>query len=188
MAGQQPIKIPTYYEQLDLYSSGPGNCFSLQDIRLAYRRALLLHHPDKSNASNRSQNSRKDKYTIDQITSAYKILSNPVTRAEYDRLLSLEPSTAFHPLNRPKGFGDSFRSGLETVDLDDLEFDGNRGVWYRSCRCGDERGFLVSENQLAEEANNGEIIAGCQGCSLWLRIQFEVLEEAPEEPKDGRNP
>ncbi|KAI9865876.1 MAG: Diphthamide biosynthesis protein 4 [Trichoglossum hirsutum] len=187
MAGRQPIKIPTYYEQLDLRSSESGSCFSLQDIRLAYRRALLLHHPDKSNASNHSQNLRKHKYTIDEITLAYRILSDPVTRAEYDRLLSPEPSTVFHPLAGFKGSEDNFRSGLETVDLDDLEFDEDHEVWYRSCRCGNERGFLVSENQLAEEANNGEIIMGCQGCSLWLRIQFEALEEGSGEPIDGRN-
>ncbi|KAI9783997.1 MAG: hypothetical protein M1839_002942 [Geoglossum umbratile] len=182
MARRQVARTPTHYELLGLQSPQQGDRSSLQDIKLAYRRALLLHHPDKANSLNRGGNCR---HTIDEITQAYKTLSDPITRAEYDRHLSLELSAVANPLTRLKGPGDSFRSGLETVDLDDLEFDEDHAIWYRSCRCGDDRGFTVSEDQLAEEANNGEIIVGCRGCSLWLRIQFE---EEPVESKDGGNP
>ncbi|KAI9767541.1 MAG: hypothetical protein M1840_005578 [Geoglossum simile] len=181
----QPARTPTYYELLGLQPPQLGNRSSVQNVKLAYRRALLLHHPDKSNAPNDIGNHIP---TIDELTRAYKTLSDPATRAEYDRRLSLEPSTAASPLTRLRGSGDSFRSGLETADLDDLEFDEDDAVWYRSCRCGDERGFTVSEDQLAGEAKFGEVIAGCRGCSLWLRIQFEAPEEGPKESRGGGSP
>jgi diphthamide biosynthesis protein 4 len=185
MDSGQSARALTYYELLGLQSPQLGSRSSVLDIKLAYRRALLRHHPDKSNASKGIGNHR---HTIDEITQAYKTLSDPVTRAEYDRRLNLEPYATATPLTLLKGSGDAFRSGLETVDLDDLEFDENHAVWYRSCRCGDDRGFAVSEDQLAGEARFGEVIAGCRGCSLWLRIQFEALEEAFRESRDGENP
>ncbi|KAH0541645.1 hypothetical protein FGG08_003876 [Glutinoglossum americanum] len=188
MTKRQPVRTPTYYELLDLQPSPLGSQPSPQDVKLAYRRALLLHHPDKSHAPISGGSPQQQKHTIDEITLAFKTLSDPTTRAEYDLRLSLEQPTAPHPLARLEGSGDSFRSGLETVDLDDLEFDEEHEAWHRSCRCGDERGFSVSGDQLAEEAINGEIITGCRGCSLWLRVQFEVLEEEPKESKERRNP
>jgi len=70
-----------------------------------------------------------------------------------------------------------FRTGIETVDLDDLKVDEAQGIWYRSCRCGDERGFLIKEADLEEAAEDGEISVGCKGCSLWLKVLFGVMED-----------
>lgn len=139
-----------------------------QDVKLAYRRALLLHHPDKS--APETTNPPTTKPTIDQITTAYKTLIDPTARSEYDRLLALQsPSTglssqASHP-------------GLETVDLDDLLYDEAQGIWYRGCRCRKERAYVVTEEELENNAECGELVAGCQGCSLWLRVTFAVAED-----------
>lgn len=73
-----------------------------------------------------------------------------------------------------------FRTGIETVDLDDLEVDEAQGIWYRSCRCGDERGFLIKEADLEEAAEDGEVSVGCRGCSLWLKVLFGVVEDDAE--------
>lgn len=73
-----------------------------------------------------------------------------------------------------------FRTGIETVDLDDLEVDEARGEWYRSCRCGDDQGFLVAESDLEEAVEEGELSVGCRGCSLWLKVLFGVMEEDPK--------
>ena len=142
-----------------------------QDIKLAYRRTLLHFHPDKS----RSQvfdkaHPEAPKYTVDQIAIAYKTLIDPKGRSEYDRSLRLgSPPTGLtsqrtHP-------------GLETVDLDDLMFDEEQNTWYRSCRCGNEKGFLVSEEELERDAEHGEVTTGCRGCSLWLRVTFAMAED-----------
>jgi len=143
---------------------------SQQDIRNAYRRALLQHHPDKSPAISSLQ-AAKAKYTVDDITAAYKILYDPSTRSEFDRQLRLLMSHSAQPVAKPL-------SGLETIDLDDLEFDSARNVWYRSCRCGNNKGYLITEDDLEKEAEHGEIITGCGGCSLWLKVVFQQTDEA----------
>lgn len=139
-----------------------------KEIKLAYRRALLSHHPDKSNLTQVST----PKHTIDQITIAYKTLVDPVARSEYNRLLALKPSTA-----AASTLSQTSHPGLETVDLDELAYDDERGIWYRSCRCGKERGYAVSEEELESSIEHGEVLTGCQGCSLWLRVTFAVAED-----------
>jgi len=103
------------------------------------------------------------------------VLSTPKLRAEYDRELRL----------RGVGFASSpgsgkverFKTGVEVVDLDDLAFDDREDVWYRGCRCGDERGFLLREGDLEGAVQEGEITVGCRGCSLWVKVLFGVIEE-----------
>ena len=132
-------------------------------LKLAYRRALLIHHPDKSNQTS------KYKPSIDQITIAYKTLSHPVARSEYDRLRASKHAA--------KGDGgQSTHSGLETMDLDDLCCDEAHGMWYQGCRCGKDQAYIVTVEDLEANAEYGETIIGCQGCSLWLRVTFAVAE------------
>ena len=119
-------------------------------------------------------------------------------------------------------------TGVETVDLDDLEHhqhhhqhnhhrdpdgdddheqdEGANGrreatsVWTRPCRCGNDRGFELSEDDLehaispiepaapnephvVSQAHRNhshaysEILVGCKDCSLWLRVNFSVVVE-----------
>ncbi|XMA14159.1 hypothetical protein WAI453_006950 [Rhynchosporium graminicola] len=145
-----------------------------QTLRAAYRRALLQNHPDKSSANN-ALNTKTTLYSIDQISEAFNILSDPKSRKQYDQELKLQTANATHGGVRAKQV---FRTGIETADLDDLEVDEVQGIWYRSCRCGDERGFLIKESDLEEAAEDGEICVGCKGCSLWLKVLFGVMEEA----------
>ncbi|KAJ5610709.1 hypothetical protein N7510_007428 [Penicillium lagena] len=184
-----------YYAILNLpFTGSSGLILSKQQIKLAYHKALLAHHPDKASpiavadepalqgatphqAPGRGQGQGKAQqrtYTIDEITTAYKTLSDPFLRADYDRALRLDRAKV---AEREKT-GDVFHTGLEIVDLEDLECDedgtGATVCWYRGCRCGDERGFLVTEADLEREAEHGEIVLGCRGCSLWLKVLFAV--------------
>lgn len=211
---------PTHYEVLSL----PQNLSDLagpeQAIRQAYRRALLRHHPDKAKAAatatgavavpicipllpnsasmrTSQQNQPAAAYTIDQITTAYTTLSSPTLRSEYDTHLRLTASKSNNNNNQAHS---AFQTGIETIDLDDLESfstpvngnidgddDGNEQVewWFRPCRCGNERGFLFSEGDLEEAGDLGELIAGCQDCSLWLRVCFAVIEEDGRDDGEG---
>ena len=153
-----------HYEVLDLPSSTKD--LSEKDIKLAYRRALLLHHPDKSH---QTPSSRSDNPSIDQITTAYQTLIDPITRSQYQKsqvsqLFRINPLARSHP-------------GLETVDLDDLLYDEQKDMWYGSCRCGKQRAYLVSKEELEMHVEDGEVFAGCEGCSLWLRITFAVDDD-----------
>lgn len=138
-----------------------------KDIRHAYRRALLLHHPDKSRPSHTTAPASTP--TIDAITLAYKTLINPSTRSAYDLSL-LTPPAAKVPFQ-------ASHPGLETVDLGDMGYDAKEEMWYRGCRCGKEGVFVITEEELELNAEYGETITPCQGCSLWLRVTFAVAED-----------
>ena len=171
--------MPTYYEVLGLPDAlRDDQNLTAQTIRNAYRRALLQNHPDKAT----QQPVKAATFSIDQISQAFSALSDRKSRAEYDR--GLKQKAAQH--ERGDKGTEVFRTGIETVDLDDLEADDVHGVWYRSCRCGDERGFLMRETDLEEAAEDGEISVGCRGCSLWLKVLFGVIEDVPSDPADDK--
>lgn len=158
------VTVRTHYEVLNLQNRGA----SAQDVKLAYRRALLLHHPDKQDPSRTSA----EVATIDEITAAYNALINEDSRRDYDRKLALESNFKNGATTEW-----SFRTNVETVDLDDLEYDEQAGTWYRSCRCGLSRSYKLIEENLVQEERSGEIIVGCIGCSLWLRVVFVATED-----------
>lgn len=63
-----------YYETL-----GVARGADLQEIRKAYRRLAMQHHPD------RNQGSREAEERFKEVTRAYEVLSNPEKRELYDR-------------------------------------------------------------------------------------------------------
>ncbi|QKX53631.1 uncharacterized protein TRUGW13939_00710 [Talaromyces rugulosus] len=198
---------PNIYKILGIPFSDTAPILSKQQIKNAYHKALLKHHPDKatnipfpkSKGTGSSSVAAGDgTYTIDEITNAYKILADPELRAEYDRELRLQRKN--QAAADDDGL-DVFRTGLEVVDLeeldcsdglsesmngtttknhennDDEEEEGHMLYWFRGCRCGDQKGFIVTEDELEAEAQHGEIVVGCRGCSLWIKVLFAVAEE-----------
>jgi len=168
----------THYEVLGL----PQNILDDQKdvvplVKRAYHRALLRHHPDKTSTQTQGVtfSTNSTKFTIDQISTALNVLSDPRKRAEYDKSLLTRPHSG-----ASLGDGNSgFQTDIENVDLDELPFDEAQGQWHRSCRCGNERGYVFNEEDLdVEEARNqGELLVGCLDCSLWLRVHYAVVDE-----------
>ncbi|KAF7892766.1 uncharacterized protein EAF02_000304 [Botrytis sinoallii] len=170
----------TYYEILDIPSSlRNATHIPVATLRSAYRRALLRNHPDKSQSQEQGHINRPQTlYTIDQISVAFSHLSDSKLRAQYDKELRLQ-NRSINGAGQKEG--EVFRTGVEVVDLDDLNVEEENGIWYRSCRCGDDRGFLIREQDLEEAAEDGEISVGCKGCSLWLKVLFGVMEDLPDD-------
>lgn len=145
-------------------------------LKRAYRRALLQNHPDKAARDGFSSDTPQTViYTVDQIATALSILSSPRDRAAYDNSLRLARPDGRDPSE--VGGSGSFQIGVETVDLDDLPYDEKASSWYRGCRCGNDRAYLFGEEDLDACADEGELMVGCQDCSLWLRVSFAVVEE-----------
>lgn len=186
---------PTHYEVLAIPKSLIEDSSKEQIpkiIKQAYHRALLRHHPDKTNTPHRSgaattTSPSSPPPTIDQITRAYTTLSIPGERTAYDRHLALTRNPT-----APSGGGDgatTFQTGIETVDLDDLDYTEDDACettrWHRSCRCGNEQGFAFGEDDLEEAGDLGELVVGCQDCSLWLRVCFAVVEDDVDDDGGG---
>ncbi|KAF2785728.1 hypothetical protein K505DRAFT_330823 [Melanomma pulvis-pyrius CBS 109.77] len=53
-----------------------------------------------------------------------------------------------------------------------------KAEWRRPCRCGSEMGFRILERELDEAERRGlkEVVVGCWGCSLSVRVAFDVEE------------
>ncbi|KAI3329354.1 hypothetical protein HD806DRAFT_282456 [Xylariaceae sp. AK1471] len=136
-------------------------------------------------------------YTIDQITHAYNVLSDARQRHEYDRQLLFTSSSTFShhhssssssTTEQKHSVSTRFHTGIETVDLDDLGFDERTGVYFGSCRCGNERGFQFTEAQLEEYEEDLVLMVQCLDCSLWLRVLFDAAEESEDEPSSSSSP
>lgn len=106
-----------YYEVLNIPFLDSATPLSTQQIKAAYHKALLRHHPDKASNVPASKASQPA-YSVDDITNAYKTLIDPVKRAEYDRTLRLRRDHLVE--NGQLRGADVFRTGLEVVDLEDL--------------------------------------------------------------------
>ena len=173
-----------YYAVLGLQTPGlaTGNTLIDLDLRKAYKLALLAAHPDKQpsqtplSATTARTSTKHTAYSVDDVKEAYNILSDPSQRKAYNDFLLRNPALSNSEIG---GVKDSdFVLGLEMLDLSDFE-EGSGGMeWTRTCRCGDEKGFRISEEELegAEGRGEKEVLVGCEGCSLWVRVGFEVEE------------
>lgn len=147
---------PDYYRLLLLPPPPHPTPLTASVIKKAYHRALLLHHPDKSRVTTKAGT-----VTVDVLTLAYETLRDPRKRAEYEQ-------------SRGAGaVGDG--SVVQVTDLEEMV--EGEGRWTMGCRCGEEEGFEVCEDELEEAEAEGEVLVGCRGCSLWRRVQFGVVEE-----------
>ena len=170
----QSLSTQNHYEVLALpTASGSGSAPTLSAIKTAYHRALLLHHPDKSSHKAQPSTSSKPKYTIDQISQAYQTLSDPKSRSSFDQKLRLDPQSFAVSTDSTISVS-GVTPNSDIVDLDDLIYDDEQRLWYRGCRCGQKRGFIVTENHLENHSGEGEALVGCAGCSLWIKVLFAV--------------
>ncbi len=171
------IRSYTHYGVLQL----PRHDFSglsKDEIRAAYRRALLLHHPDKVSSAEiktalraQAKAAANPQYSVDEIVIAFETLSDPLRRAGYDRSLKQDNAGWIQEAGH-KGT----HIGVECYDLEDLMYDEVKNIWSKACRCGDDQGYVVTEPDLDKESQHGEIFVGCRGCSLFIKVEFAADE------------
>lgn len=182
----------------------PATLIPPHELRQAYKRALLHHHPDKQKKKKPQEStSSPTTYppaaaaTIDEITEAYRVLGNASERAKYDvelRKWKTMNNNLHHHNNQHQTdvIITTRHTGMEIVDLEDLDFEGGglenendendatataTGIWKRACRCGSIPAFVVTEAELEKSADEGELVTGCKGCSLWLKVMFTVDDD-----------
>lgn len=200
-------KFLNYYHLLNIpeekrNNSGIGNgqpttIIPPHELRQAYKRALLHHHPDKQKKKKPQEStSSPTTYppaataTIDEITEAYRVLGNASERAKYDVELRKWKMMNNQHLQEADVIITTRHTGMEIVDLEDFDFEvfenenenekdatvtGN--IWKRACRCGSIPAFVVTEAELEKSADEGELVTGCKGCSLWLKVMFTVDDD-----------
>ncbi|KXS94888.1 hypothetical protein AC578_1672 [Pseudocercospora eumusae] len=154
-----------YYEILGLTGQRQAQNIPVDELRHAYKRTLLAQHPDKKGVL--SPKAQGVDTSIDDIAEAYRVLRDAKLKLEYDRQLNIRKG----PGNDAE---DTRHTGMETVDLGDLDFSEKSEQWTRYCRCGSEPAFVVTEAELEKNIEFGELITGCKGCSLWLKVLFSV--------------
>jgi curved DNA-binding protein len=136
-----------YYQQLGLSKSATA-----AEIKKAYRKLAVKHHPDKNPGSKEAEERFKE------INEAYAVLSDPEKKAQYDQF----GSTGFHERYSQedifRGFdvGDMFKgSGFGTEDIFSRIFGGGfqRGGYGRIQRRGED--FTLDVTVTFQEAYNG---------------------------------
>ncbi len=92
------MKKRDYYEVL-----GVGKTVNADDLKKAYKKKALEHHPDR----NQGEKASEDKFK--EAAEAYEVLSDPQKRAQYDR-------HGHEGLERMGGGG----GGFQGMDMDDI--------------------------------------------------------------------
>ncbi|KAK8489377.1 hypothetical protein V6N11_082707 [Hibiscus sabdariffa] len=148
---------------------------SYDEIRTSYRTAILNSHPDKLNSDHNSGES------FLRVQKAWEILSDPSSRAVYDRELR-----------------DSRQDlvASEDIGLDDMMIEDAGEVMelYYQCRCGDH--FSVDSLELAKigytlvrdgaeifvrtpDALPASVVLPCGSCSLLVRLMINPDIKVP---------
>jgi diphthamide biosynthesis protein 4 len=172
MRSSAEVPQPTHYDILHLQPN--RRSFDPSEVKTAYHRALLSHHPDKhSSGTSRALHTAGPTpscvFSVDQITKAYKVLANAEEKAEYDEVLrklnmslNVAPKQARH-------------TGVESYDLEEFSYADDTESWHRSCRCGYTNAYTLTGPDLENESEQGEVYVQCAGCSLLISVLFDTV-------------
>lgn len=91
---------------MDYYNTlGVSRTASQEEIKKAFRKLAMQHHPDQGGDVNKFQ----------EITAAYETLSDPIKREEYD---NPRPTNSHHSMNG--GFPGGFNFNFNGIDLSSI--------------------------------------------------------------------
>lgn len=163
----------TLYEVLSV-----GEDATYDEIRVAYKSAVLNTHPDKAQTSVELHMPSNEQQDFLSVQKAWEILRYPESRADYDKQLLLSRQNV-----------EIIASEIEVGDMI-IESTADSVELLYPCRCGDyfsitsselgEMGILVSEDGEVESRAAGSVLAsvilGCGSCSLKARL---IIDKTP---------
>lgn len=147
-----------YYEILECSIDS-----SYEDLKRAYHRLALIHHPDKT--STKEESSSK----FLKIEEAWRTLSDAKLRKQYDadcRQMRLEQ--------------DSFII-YDIVPVESMKVEGDKELSY-PCRCGGK--YLLETDDISPNAQ--QFYLSCMECTLFIAIELvpgAVLGETFDSPQ-----
>ncbi|KAF8600914.1 hypothetical protein BDV93DRAFT_496411 [Ceratobasidium sp. AG-I] len=158
-------------EQTDYYTLlGVSQDADVTDVRQRYRAALLRAHPDKRSQLQAEHTSTSSNTIISQLQDAFRTLSDPGQRKEYDRLLKEGKGkvTSTKVKQRPAN-----EVSLDEFVSEEVTGDGGEAMlkWTHPCRCGNF--FIIKEQELEE----GVHYIGCGGCSEMVWVGYEAVDD-----------
>ena len=143
---------------------------SAPEIKLAYHRALLLHHPDKQHLNGLSAgdaNGTAQDVDIGLIQQAYTTLSSSSLRQAYDANRASSAAASAGP--RPAQV-----VSLEEFD-EEAQAGGNGSAWTYACRRGGK--YVIREPDMERDQH----LIGCSGCSEVVWVGYEVAEDEDDD-------
>ncbi|KAG0679894.1 Diphthamide biosynthesis protein 4 [Pichia californica] len=192
-----PINHISFYDVLGLTK----DC-TTKDVKSAYHRLLLKHHPDKKiQQKNNNKMINTNPNSIQYLQKAYKTLSVNEEREKYD--LNLHNHFIKLGLNT-SGSGSNINiDGIDRIDLSEFDIintepstqnyekeeeDDDEELFVHICpRCCFEDGFVLSGSDLAQgtqdqiddnihqDSNTDyQILLQCASCSLWLCVTYSI--------------
>ncbi|WVZ65204.1 hypothetical protein U9M48_014611, partial [Paspalum notatum var. saurae] len=161
----------TLYEVLSVSEDA-----TYDEIRVAYKSAVLNTHPDKAQTHVESYVPSNEQQEFLGVQKAWEILRQPESRADYDKQLLLSRQTI-----------EVIASEIEVGDMIIDSTANNTVELLYPCRCGDyfsiasnelgEMGISVSEEGEVEPQAGDSVLASvildCGSCSLKVRLVID---------------
>ncbi len=141
-----------YYDVL-----GVSDTASHEEVRAAYRVALLRTHPDKG--SDADVSGAESRAAFLQVQEAWRVLGDPQLRYAYDERRMREEDD-----------DDSDFVNFEATLSDMQACEG--GQYEYACRCGDA--FALEQSDLPSLRAEGALLLQCPSCSLVLKVSKDL--------------
>ena len=130
---------------------------NLDEIRMAYKEAILQYHPDKKHSKGLENDAsvRVDTNCFIRIQEAWNVLKDPIKRKEYDIQIELKMA------------GEQIVAN-ETVSVHEMSqrtVEGSTSILIWRCRCGGEYQILEEDLKDCED-----ILVPCDTCSLFIQV------------------
>lgn len=119
----------------------------VDEIKAAFRQAALRLHPDKETGS-------EDEFV--KIQQAWAILSDPTSRAAYDRELAVYAARNIVHIS----------DSIAACDMEPGRTDDGDCILSWPCRCGGA--YVVLEEEM--EHDGAEVAVQCSTCSLHIEV------------------